>query len=89
MTICLDDNTRGDIRTDEVGRGRRTEKHGKKRGRGDFNDRREFPAVFSYPYITKNPLILLGGIFSLNIFQFYFQEFVFFLYLTFFYIYQI
>jgi|LakMenE09Jun09ns_1017247.scaffolds.fasta_scaffold00845_3 hypothetical protein len=30
----------------------------KKRGRGDFDDRREFPAVFEYPQTyNKKPLV--------------------------------
>ena len=38
----------------------------KKRGRGDFDDRREFPASFGYPQTyNKKPLVMGGVIFNL------------------------
>ena len=46
--------TRGDIRTDEVGRGRRTEKHGKKGG-GGFQRPKGVSGGILIPTYNKKP----------------------------------
>lgn len=50
--------TRGDIRTDEVGRGRRTEK----KGVGGISTTEGSFRRYSHTHITKNPACIRGGV---------------------------